>query len=295
MGRPKVYLRFPKTGLGNMLLVWAHAFIFSNINNLKLVTSSWWGFRWGSILRREKKSRFYLGYFQNTSLLERISTRLRLPFQRVIKNPEFCKRVSIERADKTIFLFDSLQTHEEMFFELMPFREKIKVELFEMLSGRVRKELSKYNAPSIAVHIRRGDFVRTNLATPLQYFTTLIKVVQSASKMQHPVTVFSDADISDLEEVLSLPNTMLAEEKPDILDIILMSKAEILVTSRSSSFSYWAAFLSDALVVLPCDDWQTRIREDEGYCKEVRWRPDDIAAENLLKETILNYRKFNAI
>ena len=271
MDKPRVYVRFPKTGLGNMLLVWAKAFVFSDRNNFKLVTSSWWGIRWGSILRREKKSRFYLGYFQNTPWLERIATVIHLPFYRVVKNPQFFKTISVEKRDKTIFLFDSLQTHEEMFFEMMPFREKIRSELFKMLSPRVKKELLKYQVPSVAVHIRRGDFVRSNLATPLQYFTTLINVVQSALPMQYPVTIFSDADIADLQEVLSLPNTMLAAEKSDILDIILMSQAKILITSTSSSFSYWAAFLSDALVVVPSDDWQHKIKSGDNTLIEFRW------------------------
>ena len=51
----KVYIKFPKTGLGNMLLVWARGVAFAKLNNLSYGTSSWWGLRWGALIRREQK------------------------------------------------------------------------------------------------------------------------------------------------------------------------------------------------------------------------------------------------
>ena len=60
--RNKVYVDFPKVGLGNMLLVWARAVVFCKLNNLDLTTSSWWGLRWGALLRRESKKRLYYQY-----------------------------------------------------------------------------------------------------------------------------------------------------------------------------------------------------------------------------------------
>jgi subtilisin-like proprotein convertase family protein len=40
-----------------------------------------------------------------------------------------------------------------------------------------------------------------------------------------------------------------------------MSKSKFVILSRSSTFSYWAAFLSDALVIRPAGDWQLKIKD----------------------------------
>src|SRR4051812_47874626 len=82
-----VYVKFPKTGLGNMLLVWARALIFAKLNHMELQTSSWWGFRWGAFLRREQKKRLYWRYFWETSLRMQIVTSFSLRFKNVIVEP----------------------------------------------------------------------------------------------------------------------------------------------------------------------------------------------------------------
>lgn len=69
--KAKVYVKFPKTGLGNMLLVWANAFVFAKMNKMELVLSSWWGFHWGAILRKERKKRLYYNYFKETNVFKR--------------------------------------------------------------------------------------------------------------------------------------------------------------------------------------------------------------------------------
>lgn len=74
------------------------------------------------------------------------------------------------------------------------------------------------------------------------------------------MTVFTDAEVYKLPEIMRLENIHRSENKPDILDILLMSRSQVLILSQSSTFSYWSAFLSDALVVLPENDWQNTIR-----------------------------------
>jgi len=55
------------------------------------------------------------------------------------------------------------------------------------------------------------------------------------------VTVFSDGTDEQLAPVLSLPGVRRAA--PAVVDLIRMSRARVLVTTGTSSFSAWAAYL----------------------------------------------------
>ena len=138
----------------------------------------------------------------------------------------------------------------------------------------------------IGVHIRRGDFKLGNQTTPLDYFVTVITFLRRKIGKELPVTVFTDADESEIEEVLKLPSVKLAEEKADILDLLLLSRSSILVLSRDSTFSYWAAFLSDAFVIMPSDDWQSRIKYQASDYAEARWNIDNPEQPELLERLL---------
>ena len=50
-----------------------------------------------------------------------------------------------------------------------------------------------------------------------------------------------------------------------------------MVLSKSSAFGYWAAFLSDALVIRPHYDWQEMIKENkkENNYFEIKWNEEE--------------------
>jgi hypothetical protein len=237
------------------MLVWAKGMLFAKINGLPLVISSWWGFHWGALIRRERKTRLYLGYFKETGLLERLVTRCQLCFRKIIPEPAIGHMVE-EDNTKTIFFFNKVITNEDLFYGIRDHQEIIRQELYAMLNPGMKKRLDSYPVPVIGVHIRRGDFKIGNQTTPLEYFINAINLIRQTVDENAPVTVFTDADKTEISELMKLPNIVIAENKPDILDILLLSKSKIMVLSRSSTFGYWAAFLSDALVIRPHNDWQ---------------------------------------
>ena len=55
--------------------------------------------------------------------------------------------------------------------------------------------------------------------------------------------VFSDARPDQIPDVLSLPNIRLSPANTAIVDMFLLSKAKILITSPTSTFSWWSSFL----------------------------------------------------
>lgn len=264
-----VYVQFPKTGLGNLLLIWARARVFSKIHDLPLVTSSWWGIRWGAWLRREQKKRVYWGYFNETSYCERLKAAIYLKTSKVIAEPPLTKTPSFKTQKKILFLFRDVVTSSDLFDGLREQRDFLKEEILQLLKPELKNKLDHYPAPVISVHIRRGDFKIANPITPLSFFIDAVRQIRKSVGAEWPVTVFTDAESYEITDMLNEPGVVLAAPKPDILDILLMSKSKAIVLSQSSTFSYWSAFLSEAIIIMNDNDWQKRLM-NKGYQKEFR-------------------------
>jgi hypothetical protein len=64
-----------------------------------------------------------------------------------------------------------------------------------------------------------------------------------------PVTVFTDGRKSELQQLFELENIFLSEDNDDLTDLLLLSRSKILITSAGSTFSYWAAFISEGIII----------------------------------------------
>ena len=255
----KVYVQFPKTGLGNLLLIWARAKVFAQIHSLPLVTSSWWGIRWGAWLRGEQKKRVYWGYFNENSWWHRLKAALYLKTSEIIAEPPLANSPSFRIQKNALYLFRDVVTNNDLFDGLREHKDFLKNEIEQLVKPSLLRKLNHYPVPVISVHIRRGDFKIANPITPLSFFINAVRQIRSIVNAEWPVTVFTDAEPHEIEEILNEPGVTLAAPKPDVLDILLMSKSKAIVLSQSSTFSYWSAFLSDAVVFLNQNDWQKTI------------------------------------
>ncbi len=264
----RVIVRLPKVGLGNMLLVWAKGLVFAKENNLKFYCIGWNRIHWGAIFRRETHSRFYGGYFIKYTIKERWSIFIDLLLNKKIVNPTHQFNKSLDDGN---IIFNMLITDTEMFKGLRPYQSEIKRSILEMLRPQLKNRFDKLEEIDIAMHIRRGDFRLSHLATALDYFVTVLDKIRQVNGYNIPVKIFTDGTIDELKPILSLDNVEILTAGEDILDILWMSKSKILILSPSSSFSYWAAFLSDAKVIIKETDWQLRIKEDNQHYQELRW------------------------
>ncbi len=262
-----VYARIPKSGLGNCMLVWAHALVFAKMNNLELVTGRWQKFRWGAILRGERKKRFYGGYFKETSLMQLFRFRISTVFHKKYYDPDF--KIWTEKGN-SLFIFTKISPDRNLFLRLRPYEKFIQKSIIDILTEDLRKKYEKLSLPEIAIHVRRGDFRIANPITPEKFFISAINEIRQRTNRELSVTVFTDADANEIPEILSMPRVTLSANKEDLLDILQMSKSKYLVLSRSSTFSYWAAFLSNATVIMQADDWQKRIKDESPRYKEIR-------------------------
>lgn len=274
--KSKVFVQFPRTGLGNMMLIWARGVVLSKANNIPLICSLWYGIRLGPILRNEPKKRFYWGYFKETPLITLCKTNLYSWFLKKEYNFQYFDTIQLKKND-VLYIYNKVIIDNDLFAMIRDHHALIKEEIDRLLLPALKQKLNTYRKPVISIHIRRGDFKYSLAITPISYFIKTIQLIRDIVGEQWPVTVFTDAKINEIEEIFALPDVYMAEEKADILDILLMSQSKVIVMSKSSTFSYWSAFLSDAIVVRSSTDWQNKIRtakENEKYI-EVEWDEDN--------------------
>jgi hypothetical protein len=122
----------------------------------------------------------------------------------------------------------------------------------------------------IALHIRRGDFRALrptenfakvgNVRTSDAYFLSIISHLRAAAGSDIPITVFSDGKDDELRAFFDLPNVARSTASNDLLDLLLMARSRVIVTSAGSSFGDWAAYLSDAVVLRHPDHIHAPIR-----------------------------------
>lgn len=290
----KVYVKFPKAGLGNLMLIWAKAKLFATLNDVEIVVAPWWGLRPGAWLRNEKKKRLYAGYFRESSIADRLKIKAFSFTAAIVKNPAIKKINAGQRSAHQLYLFDKVSNGDDIFFDIREHRDFIKEEIYRMLAPAMQKQLNAFSIPVVAVHIRRGDFVIGNQVTSLSFFIDCINSIRKAADEILPVTVFTDAKADEIKEVLQLSKVTVAADKPDILDILLMSRSRLMVLSKSSTFSYWGAFLSDAIVLRPHDDWQQQIRSNSINLifAEIGWKEND---QTCMQQLMVSFAKQQAL
>ena len=161
----------------------------------------------------------------------------------------------------------------EGFFQSYKYLEPIRRELLEDLSLKNDNLKIKYpaileemkNSESVAVHIRRGDYVnnpktkKAHFICDLNYYEksfALIKDKLKEKNLEPKFFIFSD-DINWAKDNLKEDNLVFVS-RPEFLDLdyeelILMSRAKHNIIANSS-FSFWSAWLNtnpEKIVIAP--------------------------------------------
>jgi hypothetical protein len=98
----------------------------------------------------------------------------------------------------------------------------------------------------------------------MDWFQRCVQQVRS-SVPGLPVRIFSDASEHDLTPLLAIGGVTLARPNPSIVDILLLAKAKALITSGTSSFSSWGAFLG----AMPTAWYPGMRKGDQGYATDL--------------------------
>jgi hypothetical protein len=224
-------VRIGGAGLGNILIVWATALVYSKRYNLIRIQTTWRTLKFGTFLRKERDKRMYFDLFTGKDGISALKKFYLLNFSNQVK------------------YFSSI---DELFEPFKFEHELIKKELFKIINPVHLSKVNSISKKSIAIHVRFGDFGLSdnevklrkgswNYRLPIKWYITLIKKVRLIDE-NIPIYIYSDAAKSDLSDILSFPNCNLVYFGSSISDMIGLSQSNLLIAS-GSTFSMWASFL----------------------------------------------------
>jgi hypothetical protein len=263
----KILVILPQAGIGNKLSVWSRGLILSKKYNLDMQVMGWLNFRpktWVSTLTLK---RFYFSEFKVISFKELLNVFFSFFCSKVLIN-----ETSILTGDKILLIYAK---YDFSFSDLKNSRTLIKGALKDILSKKNKLKVDELTSPTIGIHVRRDDFVKINSTTPLSFFINVIRFIRTALKTDIPIKVFSDGNQNEINALLDLDNVELSNNNSDILDLIEFSQSKVLITSIGSSFSYWAAFLSDGLVINSEKEWRKFLKSSQFDSIPSEWYIDD--------------------
>jgi hypothetical protein len=108
---------------------------------------------------------------------------------------------------------------------------------------------------TVAVHIRRGDYLDDNMNLTMDYFERAFSIIEE--KIQNPIYCFFSDDIAWVKENFQngRDNRYLSGMKPiDYIEEFFVMSACANQIISNSSFSWWAAYLNpnpDKIVIAP--------------------------------------------
>ena len=263
-------VRLGGAGLGNIMFPWATALVYAKKHNLKKIQTTWRNLKFGTFIRKERDKRMYLDLFSETDGISGFKKFFLLNFSSNIK------------------VFSGMDNLFEPFKSDQNF---VKTELLKIINPYHIKRAKEFNSNSIAIHIRMGDFTNPinekvlrngdwNYRLPIKWYISLIEKIQKESNL--PIYIFSDAEGSELKEILAYDNCNRAYFGSAISDMLALSTCKVLISS-ASTFSMWASFLGQMPTIwFPGQMRQTLLLENSKFEGEIDY--DDDLPISIVKE-----------
>ncbi len=217
----------------------------------------------GPWLRREKSKRKYQGIFifQKNLLAAQWNKLKLLTYKRHQQQIEpTVKVIEKKTATRAAYLFFDMPHWDNYFDGLKEHRAFVIDLLWKLILPSIREKILSELPPCIGIHIRMGDFRKLRegeifgnagaVRTPESYFIELINSIRNIHGADLPVRIFTDGYRHEFNQLFQLKNIEMAAPNKDMVDLLLLSRSKIIITSGGSTFSYWAAFLSEAIVIM---------------------------------------------
>ena len=263
-------IRLGGAGLGNILFPWAAALVYAKTHKLIRIQTTWKNLKFGTFIRKERDKRMYMDLFTGSDGLSGFKKFLLLNFSKNVK------------------VFSGMNELFEPFKNNQIF---VKKELLKMINPYHLTRAKEFNSNSIAIHIRMGDFNNPinenilrngawNYRLPIKWYVSIIEKIQKESSL--PIYIFSDAEDSELKEILAYDNCHRAYFGSAISDMLALSACKVLISS-ASTFSMWASFLGQMPTIwFPGQMRQKLILEKSKFEGEVDY--DDDLPSSIIKE-----------
>ncbi len=298
-----VYPHLPRSGLGNMLFVWARAVLFADINSLPVVAPNWGQVRIGAYLRGERDKRYYGNLFSERDYLSKFRYLMMVPIKKnIYYNPTISKIepsvLETTKSDYHLFIFDKIPHWSDYFIDLKEHQTLIKKRLISSIREPVFEAIYNRPVPQIGIHIRMGDFKKLqpgddftklgNVRTPISWHIRVLSTIREVAGYDVPATIFSDGHDDELSEILNLPNVSRPPAASALSDLLTLSRSKLLITSAGSTFSSWASYLGQCPTIWHPAHFHSGVFPD-GISQSVfegGFDPESMTAPDLLTRNI---------
>lgn len=297
--------QMPRFGLGNMLIVWARAVLFAELNGFPVLSPNWNEVRLGPWLRNERTKRYYANLFTNQDYYSRFRYYLQILIRQENKfyNPlvSQVEELSLDEGKRyTRIIFNRIPSWNDYFQGLKEHQPFIKNRLIEMIRPSLLAHIYQQPSPCIGIHIRMGDYrepkpgddfaIQRTIRTPILWFARVLQSVRDIAGYNLTATIFSDGYPHELQDILKLPNVSLSSNKCALNDLITLSRSQLIIASSHSSFSAWGSYLGQCPTIwylerfnlyepIFLEPLQDKIFEG-GYDPEVS-QPPEILKQNI--------------
>lgn len=274
-----VYPHLHRSGLGNLLWVWAKSFCWASDRGLPLIAPKWSYVDWKRYLLGNADKRSYFGFFSNEGYIKGIE-RARCLCRKKI----FPEQYSSELG-KVLVVFEEMGE----FSPLIGRHELVRKEFLRIVcTEHIPVGLSN-SLPFISLHVRMGDFLavnegslrrgHTNMQQPLEWYIHALRQCRKSVGYSIPAVVFSDGSPEELAPLLSEERVSLSQECSALSDLIALSSGAVLIASRSS-FSLWAAYIGQmpTLYYRGARPWYERVVHPDA---DVAWEIELLDGESI--------------
>lgn len=263
-------------GFGNRLFPWARCRIFAKQHGAQVVSPVWTRPALGQILRGGVDSRSYLRQLVlfrlfvkragDLGVLEGFVKTRRMPVLPEPKDLAIFLQLDVEGQDVNVVF----QGYERYFEPLNGWSDFLLSELRAITRPAYLALADATANVPIGICVRCGnDFLEPEEScerllpgqkTPISWFVRCLELVREVAGFPVQAFVVSDGTPRQLKKLLAMENVKFVRPGSAISDLLILSRAKVLLASGSSSFAAWGAFLGQMPGAThpgqPLSDWK---------------------------------------
>ncbi len=250
----------PGTGLGNRLFPWARCLLFARAHGAAMINPIWLRPAVGQLFRGGIDYHSYLrqlvlfGLFRgNPANLSLLSGFIRTRGGRLLDEREVLRNPSVPMSGpdrKVVVVFKDL----DGFFDPLHGRHDfLLTELRAIVREKYLRLVESVGEVPVGICVRCGNDYRepSNLdygplgradKTPLKWYMATLELIRKAVGKPVRAVVVSDGTREVLRPLLEMEQVTFARPGAAISDLLILSKAKVLLTPGASSFAAWASF-----------------------------------------------------
>jgi hypothetical protein len=229
-------------GLGNRLWPWSRCKIFTRDNNAKMLAPSWFHFRTAPFRmggidydKSLRKILLYKNFISANEIKGCGKFKIKLLKAKISE-----KELLDDNTKNKIVVFEG---YSDFFGGLIGHNDFLFNELLTITNARDRLLYDNYPPYDLALNIRCGnDFPHKS---PISWY---VSILMELKKIRPRIVckIISDGKEKDVKSLTKIEGVELVHSRSAILDLLILTKAKLIIGSGGSSFTAWGSFLSGA-------------------------------------------------